>query len=242
MSEINYSDYSIANVFKNTFKVMIENPMLYGVIAFVFVVIELLGAMYFNIDDLTMVDFSPMFFMSMIFYLVLYFCVFVFVTDNTYGTLSNQEYQGGPYLTRILSILFPMIGLCLVMGVFIGIGFLLLIIPGIYLMLKYYVALPVKIIENRSIFDTMSRSDDLTNGHKMSVFFTVMIVFVVIFIFMFGATMLLLGSLTTAEDLSLLQSPFYLIISSILNAAFSIFGIIFPTAIYYELSQEVAEE
>lgn len=242
MSEVNYSNYSISNVFRNTFKVMKENTKLYSII---FVIITCFYALpYFFYE--TSIDITSnglnasiliLWVISAIFYLGLY----VVIVDNSFGTLSNKQYEGGPYLQRILSEILPLIGLGIVMGVFIGIGFLLLIIPGLYLMLKYYLAIPVKIIENRSIFNSLSRSGELTNGHKVSIFFTVLILLVVVFIVSFGMTTMMFSAIVQSANGEISISPLYITFSSAFNAFVFIFGMIMLTAIYCELTEEVME-
>jgi hypothetical protein len=51
-----------------------------------------------------------------------------------------------------------------------GIGYMLCIIPGIIIGLKYAVVYPVAIVENRSIGQVFSRSNDLTRGSKLEIF------------------------------------------------------------------------
>lgn len=242
MSEVNYSNYSISNVFRNTFKVMKENTNLYSIIFVILTGFYALPNFLFDtsanshsngLDALILIYGI----ISGIFYLGLY----VVIVDNSFGTLSNKQYEGGPYLQRVLSVILPLIGLCIVMGIFIGIGVVLLIIPGIYLMLKYYLAFPVKIIENRSIFNSLSRSGELTNGHKISILLTVLIVLVVIFIISFGMLAMVLSPVVQSGNGEISISPVYIIFSSAFNAFVFIFGTIMPTAIYCELTEKVTD-
>jgi hypothetical protein len=65
---------------------------------------------------------------------------------------------------------FPVIGLMIVMGIGIGLGTLLLVIPGAILYVMWSAALPACVVERRGPFDSLSRSADLTKGHRWRVF------------------------------------------------------------------------
>jgi hypothetical protein len=66
------------------------------------------------------------------------------------------------------------IGELVVIGLNIGVramlGLILLIIPGIYLILRYALAVPVAVIEQAGVSDSLARSGFLTRGHIGRVF------------------------------------------------------------------------
>jgi len=74
--------------------------------------------------------------------------------------------------------------LTLAVGILVGLGFLLLIIPGLLLAIKWAVAVPAKVLENKGISDAMSRSSDLTRGDRSR--------YVAIFL-LFGAISIVVG-------------------------------------------------
>jgi hypothetical protein len=63
-----------------------------------------------------------------------------------------------------------MLGLMLGSGVLIGLGFVLLIVPGVLLALRWSAAGPVLVLEGRSIPEAMGRSADLTRDRRGSIF------------------------------------------------------------------------
>ncbi|TIV98483.1 MAG: hypothetical protein E5V85_11175 [Mesorhizobium sp.] len=65
-----------------------------------------------------------------------------------------------------LALSFPILGVSLLATLGIIVGLLLLIVPGILLVLRWAVALPVLIQEKRGILDSMARSRDLTKGNR----------------------------------------------------------------------------
>jgi hypothetical protein len=60
------------------------------------------------------------------------------------------------------------LGDCLSMGLGYFVGLILLIVPGVILMLAWSVATPVLVIERKGVFGSLSRSAELTRGHRWS--------------------------------------------------------------------------
>ena len=60
--------------------------------------------------------------------------------------------------------------LSLAVDIGVGIGFIFLTVPGILLMLRWSLAVPAKVMENRSVGDAMSRSAELTQGNRGRIF------------------------------------------------------------------------
>ena len=58
------------------------------------------------------------------------------------------------------------INLALLMGIAVGVGLILLVVPGLYLSAMLCVALPACVVEGRGAVDSMNRSGALTKGHR----------------------------------------------------------------------------
>jgi hypothetical protein len=76
----------------------------------------------------------------------------------------------------------PMLGLMIGSGILIGIGFILLIVPGVLLALRWCVAAPVLVLEGRGIPESMGRSADLTRDRRWSIFLLFLIYFGIQFV------------------------------------------------------------
>lgn len=63
-----------------------------------------------------------------------------------------------------------LVGLALVVGLATGLATMLFVIPGIIVALMFFVAVPVCLMENRGVLDSMSRSRELTKGYRWSLF------------------------------------------------------------------------
>jgi hypothetical protein len=63
-----------------------------------------------------------------------------------------------------------------------AIGWILLVIPGLWLMTIWAVIVPVIVIERAGAFESFGRSQDLVRGHGWQVFFTLVILWVIQFV------------------------------------------------------------
>ncbi|MFN2489368.1 MAG: hypothetical protein ABR529_06475 [Actinomycetota bacterium] len=68
-------------------------------------------------------------------------------------------------------------------GLGIGIGLLLLIIPGLILMTIWVVITPAIVLENAGTLDSFGRSRELVRGHGMSVFGVIVLTFLILLAF-----------------------------------------------------------
>ncbi|MFZ9668538.1 MAG: hypothetical protein ACO3CR_01615 [Solirubrobacterales bacterium] len=75
----------------------------------------------------------------------------------------------GELLGLVWPRLVSLILLGIVVGVLVTLGLILLIIPGIILTLMWIVSTPAMMVEDKGVFDSMSRSSELTKGNRMRV-------------------------------------------------------------------------
>jgi len=72
--------------------------------------------------------------------------------------------------SRVKNKILGVVVLSLAVGIAVGIGFIFLLVPGILLMLRWSLAVPAKVLENRGVGDAMSRSSELTQGNRGRIF------------------------------------------------------------------------
>lgn len=77
----------------------------------------------------------------------------------------------------LLRVFFIMIG----MGIGIGIGMVLLIVPGVVLFLMWGLTIPVAVLEDAGLGESLSRSRHLTAGHRFRVFAIYLLYFALVF-------------------------------------------------------------
>jgi len=90
--------------------------------------------------------------------------------------LVQDEHEGLParslgelYASAVERVL-PLLGLSILVGLYVGLGFLLLVVPGLILMTRFAAAVPALVLEDRSIRDAMRRSRELVRGHGGAIF------------------------------------------------------------------------
>lgn len=86
------------------------------------------------------------------------------------GRFTGERQSLGACLAIAFKRFFGLLGVSMVSGLLIGLGMLLLIIPGLYLATMFYVAVAVLLVERLGVFDSLSRSRHLVSGDGMSVF------------------------------------------------------------------------
>jgi hypothetical protein len=96
-----------------------------------------------------------------------------------------------------LSRVLPVLGVAILVGICVGVGILLLVVPGIILMLMWFVAIPVAVVERPGVVASMKRSADLTKGSKGAIFLLLLVLLAI----GMGISFLLAGALLKTDGL-----------------------------------------
>ena len=86
-----------------------------------------------------------------------------------------QAMRGRPFLiseslSKGLARFFPVLGTAVLSSLAIGLATLALVVPGLIVTCMLYVALPVCVVEQRGVNDSLGRSSDLTKGFRWQIF------------------------------------------------------------------------
>lgn len=100
----------------------------------------------------------------------------------TFGVLQQlreRHVSFGECLSVGFSRLLPVFAVAMLVGLAIGVGFILLIIPGLWLMCRLWVAIPVAVVERAGVLGAMNRSDELTAGSRWRIFGLAILILIV---------------------------------------------------------------
>jgi hypothetical protein len=92
----------------------------------------------------------------------------------------RRDSSVGELFGSVSPVLAPLIGVSLLGGLGIGIGFVLCIVPGLFLITFWSLLAPVTVIEQPGVFGAFSRSMELVRGHAWPVFGTIVLVFLLV--------------------------------------------------------------
>ena len=178
---------------------------------------------------------------SMIFAFVLQACL----VQGTVAYLQGKPASLGAGLSRGFGAIAPLLGLSILMGLLEGLAFIAFVVPGLILMTRWLVAVPVLIVErNRGVNGSMARSADLTRGHRWSVFSLLLIFMILAWIVQmltfslsggFGAMASALRTPASAGAFSMTHAPVTLVVQSVVAALISMVGAVGAASLYFEL-------
>lgn len=76
-------------------------------------------------------------------------------------------------------VVLPLVGVGILAGIAIGIGFLLFVIPGLILLTIWAVIAPVIVVERSGVMNSFGRSRDLVRNNGWQVFGVIFVVFII---------------------------------------------------------------
>lgn len=92
------------------------------------------------------------------------------VLYGAFQEMRGQSFAIGESLTRGLTRFLPILGMFIIMGLAFILAALLLVFPVFILLSMWYVALPVCVVEKQGPTRSLSRSAELTKGHRWKIF------------------------------------------------------------------------
>jgi hypothetical protein len=86
----------------------------------------------------------------------------------------------GDLLRVTRPVILPLIGAGLFAGICIGLGFVLFIVPGLFLLTIWAVIAPAIVVERRGVFEAFGRSRALVRGNAWQVFGVIVVVYIIV--------------------------------------------------------------
>ena len=94
----------------------------------------------------------------------------------------RRDHTVGSLVRAAIPVIGPLLVAGILAGIAIGLGLLLLIVPGLFLLTIWAVLAPVIVIERRDALSSFGRSRELVRGHGWQVFWVIVILFLLQFL------------------------------------------------------------
>lgn len=129
-------------------------------------------------------------------------------------TASDLFSAAAPYIGTL-------IGIGILFGIGVTIGFILFVIPGLFLLTIWAVTAPAAVVENTGVIGAFGRSRELVKGNGWAVFGTIVIAFLIVLVVTFilnaiGNSMGDAGQIIFSIIANVLVYPIYALVSAIL--------------------------
>lgn len=175
--------FRIGRVFGDTFNVFGRNFGLYIGLSLIFAGIpnflyQLLIGSQVEASVQTNGAPPPSFVITALFGALVFFLIYMALSSvlqaalvrATIQDLNGQQPTFADALSRGIALLLPVVGLSIVMSLGIGLAGILLVIPGLYLLIRWSAAVPVLVQERLGILASLKRSSELTDGSRWRIF------------------------------------------------------------------------
>jgi hypothetical protein len=104
------------------------------------------------------------------------------VIYGTFQDLRGSKAGLGDCISRGLAAIIPVIVASLIFSIVSGIGFLLLLVPGIIVVLLWWLFVPAIVVEQKGIFESFGRSAELTKGRRWQILGLLLVMVLLMFI------------------------------------------------------------
>lgn len=117
-----------------------------------------------------------------------------------YGTVQDLSGRGvslGEIVGHGFATVLPVIVVAILFTIMIGLGSMLLIVPGLIVMTVFWVVIPVTVLEQPGILAAFGRSAELTKGCRWKIFglVLIMIVLMIVLLMVAGLMLAVLGGM-----------------------------------------------
>lgn len=175
MAKTSGARFDIGRVASLTFGVIARNPILFVGIALLFSGLPAFAMTYSQFElalasGPEMTGWIAPFIIATLLTLILGALMQTSLVVATLQDLSGQRVDVAACLKRALVMFFPLLGLTILMWLGIGLGMILLVVPGIILYVMWFIAVPALVEERRGVIAALGRSRRLTAGARWPIF------------------------------------------------------------------------
>jgi hypothetical protein len=155
------------------------------------------------------------------------------IIHGTVNDLNGRRASLQDSLVTALRLLLPMIGIAILVGVIMVLGFVAFLIPGVIAALAFAVSVPVEVVERHGVIASMGRSVELTKNHRWAILglFVLFTIASLIVGMVGGVFSAFVGNLTPLG----FERTSYLVVTPLAQSLVAMIGAAGVAAVYYEL-------
>jgi len=141
----------------------------------------------------------------------------------------HRDFSARELIESAWPVVLPLIGVGILFGVGVAIGFILLVVPGLILLTIWAVVAPVIVVEHSGVIDAFGRSRELVRGNGWQVFGVILVAFLIA-----GVASFILGQIAIA----IAEGPILRIVFSALASTLTApIGALAAAVLYFRLLQ-----
>ncbi|MDZ4376335.1 MAG: YciC family protein [Phenylobacterium sp.] len=145
----------------------------------------------------------------------------------------------GEALATGLRAFLPLLLVSLLYGLLVGLGMVLLIVPGIMIAVALCVCVPAVVADRVGVFGSLKRSRDLTRGNRWRIFGLFVVLFLLLMVLgVIVATVVGVTALTNPaalQDPALSMNPIYIALNVLQQIISTVIGAALISVLYVEL-------
>ena len=176
--------FSVGGVLKRSFSTFFANIVPFGVLALILYLPTLIYG-FASLSELESGVVTGYSVGDVVITLLSFVLTYILVAALVYGTvqhLGGQRPSLGAIVSRGLATIVPVVVIAVLLTLVVSIGFVLLIVPGIFLTVVYAVVIPAAVVERPGIIGSFKRSWELTKGHRWPVLGILLVLLVILFV------------------------------------------------------------
>ena len=208
------SSFSVGSILSRTFATLMKNPA-------VFFGLAIIAILPSTIVEALSPEQRSLGFVMQVVETILSLAVQGAIAYTVYCVLTGKSTSLGDSVSRGMARIGPLLLAAILTGLGIGIGMLLLVIPGIIVMCVWAVTIPACVVEKLGPLESINRSTELTRGYRMPIFGLLLITGLLGVGFIIGA------ATQSVMAATLVAAPFV--------AAIQAFNCVMVAIIYYDL-------
>lgn len=147
--------------------------------------------------------------------------------------LNREKPALGKCLATAFGLFFPLVGLTILFSLGLGLGIILLVIPGVMLLTAWVVVVPVRVSEDVTVADAFGRSRALTKGHRWKIF-ALLLIYLVLATLLELAMYPLVGA-TILHPTTAALSPIAITLGWVVRVVAAAISATGTAVLYYEL-------